>query len=70
MLLTAVKRLIPFEITMQNLLINCCCRCMHRHRGYPKVQQLVDVKTAQLDIRSLVNNSIALQDFFRCFLTP
>ena len=45
-------------------------RIFRRRRGLNRIQKLADFKTAQLDIRNIVSNSIALKDFFRCFLTP
>ena len=45
------------------------CRCVRGHKGYSKIQRLADYQTAQLDIRNLISNSIALKDFFRCSLT-
>ena len=45
------------------------CRFLRGHKGYSKIQRLADYQTAQLDIRNLISNSIALKDYFRCSLT-
>ena len=44
-------------------------RIFRRRRGLNRIQKLADFKTAQLDIRNIVSNSIALKDFFRCYLS-
>ena len=49
--------------------MNIFCRFLRGHKGHKKIQRLADFQTAQLDIRNLISNSIALKDFFRCGLT-
>ena len=68
-LLEALRGLEKIKLSVHELFINMFCRFLRGHKGYSKIQRLADYQTAQLDIRNLISNSIALKDFFRCGLT-
>ena len=68
-LLEVVKSLKPIRVLVHQIMLNVICRFFRGHKGHRKIQQLADFKTAQLDIRSLISNSIALKDYFRCALS-
>ena len=65
----AVKRLEPINLKVKHLLLNFFCRFFRRRRGLKKIQKLVDHKQSQLDIRNLIDNSLAFKDFKRSFLS-
>lgn len=65
----AINRLIPIKISVKVFMLNIFCRLLRGNKGYKKIQRLADFKTAQLDIRSIISNSIALKDYFNCSLT-
>ena len=68
-LIKVLKRLKPINIGWKSICMNYICRCFGRRKGTHRIQRLVDFKTKQLDIRSLIANSITLKDYFRCSLT-
>ena len=56
------------KLKWKHSLLNIAVRFFRKHKGHGSVQKYVDFQSKQLDIRSLISNSIGLRDFFRCFL--
>ena len=69
MLADSVSHLARFKFSWYLTLMNCLCRCLRKNKGHPKVQRLTDYYVKHLDIRSIMRNSISLQDFLRCWLS-
>ena len=68
-LVNAVKRLQKVQIKYQELFLTCLCRSVRKHKGHKALHRFVKYHTSQLDIRTIISNSIGLHDFFRCFLS-
>ena len=64
-----MERLQTIHLSQKDTILNLFCRFVRRHKGHKVTQKLSEFKTAKLDICSIIDNSIALNDFFRCFLS-
>ena len=68
-LLDSVKHLKPVRIKLHEVFLTCLCRSLSKHKGNKATHQFVKFHKAQLDIRSIISNSIGLKDFLRCHLS-
>ena len=68
-MINVVKRLEPARVSFFPGVMNCICHSARKHKGYWKIQRLVDFKTDQLDIRSIISNAVGVRDFFTAFLS-
>ena len=68
-MINVVKRLEPARVSFFPGVMNCICHSARKHKGYWKIQRLVDFKTDQLDIRSIISNAVGVRDFFTSFLS-
>ena len=60
-------RAIKLSFTMS--ILDCLLRGIRRKRRQKVVMRLYKRYIAQLDVRRIISNSLAIQDFLRCFLT-
>ena len=67
-LITSVIKLKSVKINLWNSLLDCLSRGRNKRRRQKAVMDLTNRYSQQLDVRRIISNSIAFQDFIRCFL--
>ena len=68
-LLSFVNNWQPVRLSLCVSVLDCLCRGFKRKRRQKAVRKLQQRYMKQLDVRSIIANSLAFQDFTRCFLT-
>ena len=68
-LITSVIDLKSVKISLWNSQLDCLSRGRNKLRRQKAVMDLSKRYSQQLDVRRIISNSIAFQDFIRCFLS-
>ena len=68
-LVRSVISLKKLKLSLWISLLDCLCRGKKKRRRQKAVMNLSKRYSEQLDVRRIISNSIAFQDFIRCFLS-